>query len=160
MAVGTGSTMDAISGTNEGDGAPGTPSVGRPVTNRTKRGGNRSKITNGTRLLPTTHSQSVWGRLLSDTRDAMYAHLGGEDRCTPVQKITIRRIAALEAELIYLEDSIARTRHEGKTPDHNLLDLYARLGNAQRRHLEPLGWQSVPRDVTPALSEVLMEAKE
>jgi hypothetical protein len=36
-----------------------------------------------------------------------------------------------------------------------MLDLYARLGNAQRRFCEALGWQRVPRDLTPSLQSYL-----
>src|SRR5262245_64187504 len=139
--------MSDVSGQPEGAATPAK------VVRQKSRGS--ARVTNGTDLLPSVDGRSVWARLLRDTMAAMVRHLGGEDRVSEVQRMTIRRVAALEAELIYMEDSIATTRQNGGAPEPELLDLYARLGNAQRRHLEPLGWTSVPRDVTPSLSEIL-----
>jgi len=85
----------------------------------------------------------------------MIVHLGGEDHVTEPQRMACRRIAVLETEMIHLEDKIGTLRAKGREPDAALLDLYARLGNAQRRHLEVLGWQRVPRDVVPSLSTYL-----
>jgi len=76
-----------------------------PTTERHPK--TRSRVTNGKKLLPTGHSQSVWARLMSDTRDAMVAHLGGSDAVSETQALAVRRIAAFEAELIFLEDRFA-----------------------------------------------------
>jgi hypothetical protein len=65
-----------------------------------------------------------------------------------------RRVAALQAELIHLEDHFARTRTEGGIPDTADLDLYSRMSSAQRRMLEALGFDRVPRDVT-SLGDIL-----
>jgi hypothetical protein len=51
----------------------------------------------------------------------------------------------------YQETKIAIVRAAGGEPDDALLDLYSRVSNTQRRHLEALGWRRVPRDVTPDL---------
>src|SRR5262245_1070773 len=140
--------MSDVSGQPEGAATPAK------VVRQKSRGS--ARVTNGTDLLPSVDGRSVWARLLRDTIAAMVRHLGGDDQVSEVQRLSIRRVAALEAELIYIEDSIAKTRHEGNTPEAALLDLYARLGNAQRRHLEPLGWQSVPRDVT-SLEDIITQ---
>jgi len=136
-----GSTKMEISGSDERKAADRPKVVGRSPAQR-------SRIGNGKELLPSVDGRSVWARLLRDTMDAMARHLGGIDQVSEVQRLSIRRVAALEAELIHLEGKFARARQAGGEPDAADLDLYARLGNAQRRHLEPLGWQSVPRDVT------------
>jgi hypothetical protein len=47
-----------------------------------------------------TSSQSVWARLMRDTRDALTAHLGGSDYISETQSLAGRRTSALEAELI------------------------------------------------------------
>ena len=60
---------------------------------------------------------------MRDTMMALHAHLGGEDRVTEPQRLQCRRVAALEAELVYIEDKIAKVRAEGGTPDMRDLDL-------------------------------------
>ena len=117
----------------------------------------RSRITNGSALLPGVDGRSVWARLMRDTQSALLTHLGGADLVSETQRMTVRRIAALEAELVFLEDKIARCRAEGGEPEAAVLDLYGRLANGQRRHLEIIGWERVPRDVTPSLDQYLAQ---
>ena len=115
----------------------------------------RSRVTNGSKILPTVSGNSVWARLLRDTRDAMVAHLGGEAVVSETQRLAVRRVAAFEAELIFLENKFAGLRHAGKEPDREDLVLYNTLANGQRRFCEGLGWNRVPRDLTPELSTYL-----
>jgi hypothetical protein len=119
----------------------------------------RSRITNGKRLLPSVHRQSAWARIMRDTMDAMLSHLGGPDNVTEPQRMAIRRIALLETELVHFEDTIGRERCEGRAPLPEVLDLYARLSNAQRRFCEALGWQRVPRDATMDIRSYIEAAK-
>ena len=109
----------------------------------------RSRLTNSAGLLPTVDGRSVWARIMRDTLASMLAHLGGEDYASEPQRMLSRRVAALEAELIHLEDKFACARIEGGEPDPADLDLYSRMASAQRRHLEAIGLQRVPRDITP-----------
>ncbi len=109
----------------------------------------RSRITKGSKLLPSVHEQSVWARIMRDTLDAMVAHCGGEGRISEPERLQARRIAALEAELIHIEDRMARHRQAGEEPPPTIVDLYTRLANGQRRHCEALGWERTPRDITP-----------
>jgi len=132
-----------------------TSTDGLPMRPRRKR----SRISTGARLLPTVHPQSVWGRLMRDTLDSLVIYLGGEDQVSEPQRMACRRIALLETELIHLEDAIGTLRCQGREPTSEMLDLYARLGNAQRRFCEALGWQRVPKDVTPSLSSYLQANK-
>ena len=117
----------------------------------------RARLTNGVGLLPTVDGRSTWARIMRDTMNRMLNHLGGEDHATEVQRMLARRVAAFEAELIFLEDKFARTRTEGGAPDVADLDLYSRMASAQRRHLEAIGLQRVPRDITPTLDEYLRD---
>ena len=71
------------------------------------------------------------------------------------ERMTCRRAAALETELVHLEADFAKLRAEGKAPKPADVDLYARLANGQRRHLEALGMQRRPRDLAPSLDEYL-----
>jgi hypothetical protein len=121
---------------------------------RAHRSKGRSRLTNGVAILPTVDGRSIWARVLRDTFNAMLAHLGGEGLASEPQRMLSRRVAALEAELVFLEDKFARARTEGGEPDPADLDLYSRMASAQRRHLEAIGLACVPRDVT-SLGEIL-----
>jgi hypothetical protein len=87
---------------------------------------------------------------MRDTIDGLVVHLGGN--VSETQRMACRRIAVLETEMVFMEDQIGLMRQNGKEPDPALLDLYCRLGNAQRRFCEHLGWHSVPKEVVPSLA--------
>ena len=59
----------------------------------------------------------------------------------------------MEAELIHLQDKIARARSKGKAPSMADLDLYSRMSSAQRRMLETIGLDRIPRDITLTLEQ-------
>jgi len=92
---------------------------------------------------------------MRDTLDAVVAHCGGVDNVSELKRMQARRVAALEAELIHIEDRIATAHAAGDEPDVATLDLYGRLANGQRRHCEALGWERTPRDVTPSLASYI-----
>jgi len=115
----------------------------------------RSRIGNGSQLLPSVDGRSVWARIMRDTLDAVVAHCGGEGYTSELKRMQARRIAALEAELIHIEDRIARAHAAGEEPAIADLDLYGRLANGQRRHCEALGWDRTARNITPNLSDYL-----
>ena len=117
----------------------------------------RCRVTNGSSLLPTVDGRSIWARLMRDQLAALLAHLGGADYASETLRATCRRAAALEAELIHLEDGFARCRADGGEPDPAALDLYGRLADRQRRLHEVLGWQRTARDVTPTLEQYIAE---
>jgi hypothetical protein len=111
----------------------------------------RSRVTRGTKLLPTVRGDSHWGRIMKDVHDAALEHVGGASYASELQRLQCRRIAALEAELVHLENKIGEVRSAGQEPSDKTLDLYCRLGSAQRRHCEALGWARTARNVTPDL---------
>ncbi len=114
----------------------------------------RSRIGNGSALLPNVDGRSVWVRLMRDTLQSLQAHCGGE--LSETQRLAARRVSTLEAELVYLEDKFAQARAEGREPNAFDLDLYGRLADRQRRLAEAaLGWQRTARDATLSLSEYL-----
>jgi hypothetical protein len=53
---------------------------------------------------------------MRDIFDGMVYHLGGADYVSDPQRMTARRVAVMEAELIHLEDGFARVRAEGGEP--------------------------------------------
>lgn len=113
----------------------------------------RSRITNGSGLLPTVDQRSAWGRLFRDLVEGLADHVGGPDRMSEPERMTIRRCAALETELVHLESKFANLRAGGGEPSAADLDLYGRLANGQRRHLETLGITRRVRDVVPDLRD-------
>jgi hypothetical protein len=122
-------------------GAPGLVEVSRTT---------RSRITNGNQLLPSVDGRSIWARLFRDTYAALVAHCGGPDCVSETMRATARRAAAIEAELVHLEDSFALARQNDRAPPTNDLDLYGRLADRQRRLHEVLGWSRGSRDISPA----------
>jgi len=76
------------------------------------------------------------------------------------ERMTIRRAAALEVELVHLESTFAEARAAGRAPDAADLDLYSRVTNTQRRVLDALGMQARPQDVTPDLQSYLSQRGE
>jgi hypothetical protein len=107
----------------------------------------RSRIGNGSVLLPSVDGRSTWARLFRDTYSALAVHCGGLDRLSETKRLATRRVSTLEAELVHLEDKFATVRAAGGEPDPAMLDLYGRLADRQRRLAEPLGWERVAKPV-------------
>ncbi len=114
----------------------------------------RSRVLNTPGTLP-TDARGAWSRLFRDLCDVLAQHVGGADRMSEPERMTIRRAAALECELVHLEGKFAEARAEGHAPDAADVDLYSRITNTQRRVLDSLGMQSRPRDITPDLRDYL-----
>jgi hypothetical protein len=112
----------------------------------------RARLTNGTVFLPTVDGRSTWARLMRDTYEAVIQHCGGEGAISELERMAARRIGALEAELVHMEDKFAALRAVGNEPDAETLDLYSRISNTHRRHCESVGFHRRPRDITPSLS--------
>lgn len=128
--------------------APRSPSVKR------QKHPLRSRIANGSTLLPTVDGRSVWARLMRDTLQNLEVHCGGV--LSETRRLAARRVSVLEAELVFLEDEFAQARADGREPDPLKIDLYGRLADRQRRLAEAaLGWEPTARDVTPTLAEYL-----
>lgn len=117
----------------------------------------RSRIANGSMLLPKTDGRGVWARLMRETYQCLLVHCGGDGVVSETQRLIARRIGTLEAELVFMEDKFAATRAAGDEPNPASVDLYGRLADRQRRLADPLGWQRTPRDVTPSLADIAAE---
>ena len=127
---------------------PPTPkSQRRPRLEKRRQMHGRSSIFNGSKLLPNASGSSVWARIMRDCLGNLIAHLGGADTASETQKLGAWNASVLQAELVYLADSIAKIREDGGVPSAATIDLFGRLANQQRRLLEPLGWYRQPRDV-------------
>jgi hypothetical protein len=113
----------------------------------------RSRITNGSALLPDIDGRSAYARLMRDVYSALTVHCGGTDVMSETKRLAVRRISTIEVELVFLENKFADVRANGGEPDANQLDLYGRLADRQRRLSEPLGWERTARDLTPRFAD-------
>jgi hypothetical protein len=111
------------------------PQVGRP------KDAQRSRITNGSALLPGIDGRSAWVRRC---KDVIAAHLSDVPDASVAERSIIRRVSTLTVELERLEAKFA-TAGEARPDD---LDLYQRTAGGLRRLLEAIGLQRRPRDVT------------
>jgi hypothetical protein len=120
-----------------------------------KRSG-RSRITNGSKLLPGVDGRSPWVRRCKDIIGTHLSDLGGEDNTSAAERSIIRRAAVLTTELERLEVKFARAGEASAEE----LDIYARIAANLRRLLEAVGLKRRPRDVTPTLAEYLASLKQ
>jgi hypothetical protein len=102
----------------------------------------KSKITNGSTLLPGIDGRSPWVRRC---KDLIRAHLSDKPDATAAEQAIIRRAAVLIVELERLERQFA-TAGEA---DPETLDLYGRVAGNMRRLLESVGLDRRARNVTP-----------
>lgn len=114
----------------------------------------RSRVTNGSHVLPGVDGRSTWARRFRDLMELHIADLGGDDAVSEAERSIVRRASALEVELERLELLFA-TSGAAAAAD---LDLYQRASNTMRRHLETLGINRRPRDITPSLSDYVENA--
>ena len=97
------------------------PAVDRPKDRQ------RSRITNGSALLPGVDGRSPWVRRCKDVIAAHLSDLGGEDNTSAAERSIIRRASVLTVELERLEARFALA--EQASPED--LDLYQRTaGNS------------------------------
>lgn len=111
----------------------------------------RSRVTNGSAVLPGVDGRSVWMRRLRDLIDLHVADLGGGDSVSAAERSIVRRAATLTVELERMEGTFALAGEAA--PD--ALDLYQRTAGNLRRLLESVGLQRRARDITPDLSQYL-----
>jgi hypothetical protein len=109
----------------------------------------RSRVANGSALLPGVDGRSTWVRRCKELIADHLADLGGEDNTSAAERSIIRRAAVLTTELERLEVRFALAG-EASADD---LDLYQRTAGNLRRLLEAVGLQRRPRDVTHGQAE-------
>jgi hypothetical protein len=112
-----------------------SPSDG-PASDRSKSR-QRSRVTNGTALLPGVDGRSAWMRRCKDIIAAHVNDLGGEDNISAAERSLIRRAAVITTELEMMEARFAAAGHA----DPGELDLYQRTAGNLRRLLEAVGLQ-------------------
>jgi hypothetical protein len=117
--------------------SPDHPLVDRPK-NRQK-----SRITNGSALLPGVDGRNVWVRRCKDVIADHLSDLGGMDNTSAAERSIIRRASTLTVELERLEAKFALAG-EANAED---LDIYARVASNLRRLLEAVGLQRRSKEV-------------
>lgn len=108
----------------------------------------RSRVANGSKLLPLTDGRSASARRFKDLIDDISADLGGRDMLSEGQRQLVRRVAMLSAESERQEAQWARGETEFD------IGSYATLVNALRRTLESIGLERRARDVGPTIETV------
>jgi hypothetical protein len=139
------------------DSSPDRPVVvGRSSPDRPEvvpRSRQKSRITNGSALLPDIDGRSPWIRRCKDIIAAHISDLGGEDNTSEAERSIIRRAAVLSVELERLELTFA----QAGAADRASLDLYSRVASNLRRLLEAVGLERRSRDLTPTLADIQAE---
>lgn len=110
----------------------------------------RSRVSNGSALLPGVDGRSAWVRRARDLIEDHEQDLGGADHLSTAERSLVRRCAVLTVELERLEQGFAQA-----PPSAEALDLYQRTAGNLRRLLESLGLQRRTRDVVPDLKDYL-----
>ena len=113
----------------------------------------RSRVTNGSVLLPGIDGRSVWVRRCKDIITSHLSDRGGEENTSEAERSIIRRASVITVELERLE---ARFAAAGEASAEEL-DLYQRTAGNLRRLLEAVGLQRRAKQVTPTLGEYLSQ---
>jgi hypothetical protein len=130
--------------------APANSSADRASVVR-RKDRQKSRITNGSALLPGVDGRSPWVRRCKDIIAAHLSDLGGEDNTSAAERSLVRRASVLTTELERLEVKFALAGEA----DVDDLDLYQRTAGNLRRLLEAVGLQRRTRDVLPTLAQYL-----
>jgi hypothetical protein len=112
----------------------------------------RSRITNGSQVLPGVDGRSERSRRLRDLIETHVSDMGGEAAISEAQRSLARRCSTIEIQLEQLE---ARFATDGEASARDL-DLYGRLSGHLRRMLESLGIERRARPVAASLRERIM----
>jgi hypothetical protein len=110
----------------------------------------RSRITNGTALLPDVDGRGVVARRLKDITSAILADQGGAEQCSEGRLQLVRRFAAAAVIAEQMESRLAN----GEQID---IEEYALLCSTLTRLAQRIGIDRRAKDVTPSLSEYLAE---
>lgn len=109
----------------------------------------RSRVTNGSAVLPDVDGRSTWVRRLRDLISAHVDDLGGDSAISEAERSIVRRAATLTVELERLEGRFAAAGQATIAE----LDAYQRAAGNLRRLLESVGLERRARNITPPLSE-------
>ena len=127
--------------------SPGRPAGTQPKDSR------KSRVTNGSVLLPGVDGRSLWVRRC---KDILASHLSDKPDATAAEQAIIRRAAVLIVELERMEKQFALNGEA----DPLTLDLYGRVAGNMRRLLESVGLERRARDCGLTLGDLLREDQD
>jgi hypothetical protein len=114
----------------------------------------RSRVSNGSAILPGVDGRSGWVRRLRDLIRLHLSDLGGDAEVSEAERSIVRRAATLTVELERLELTFALAGEA----DAQQIDLYQRTANSLRRLLESVGLERRAKLVaTPTLEQIAAE---
>jgi hypothetical protein len=120
-----------------------------PVARRPR--GIRSRITNGSAVLPGVDGRSLIARRYKDICAAILTDQGGDDMCSESRRQLIRRFAAAAVLAEQMEARLAN----GEEID---ISEHALLTSTMVRVAQRIGVDRIPRDVSsPSLADILRE---
>jgi hypothetical protein len=105
----------------------------------------RSRVTNGSAVLPGVDGRSLWMRRLRDLIELHLSDLGGADHVSEAERSIVRRACTLTVELERLEQGFALAGEA----EPETLDLYQRTAGNLRRLLEAVGLERRQRELNP-----------
>jgi hypothetical protein len=111
----------------------------------------RSRMSNGSAVLPGVDGRSTWARRLRDLISLHLSDLGGDGAVSEAEKSIVRRVATLTVELERMESVFALAGEA--LPEQ--IGLYQRTANSLRRLLESVGLERRAKNVTPTLAQYL-----
>jgi hypothetical protein len=117
-------------------GEQNTTSANNSAAAEGSKGRQRSRVTNGSALLPGVDGRSAWVRRCKDIIEAHLSDLGGEHNTSVAERSLVRRAAVITTELEMMEARFAAAGHADRE-----LDLYQRTVGNLRRVLEAIGLQ-------------------
>jgi hypothetical protein len=100
----------------------------------------RSRVSNGTDVLPDVDGRSMIARRYRDIMSSVLVDQGGSDRCSEARKQLIRRFAAAAVLAEQLESRLA---------NGDDIDNYATLSSTLIRLAQRIGVDRVQRDISP-----------
>jgi hypothetical protein len=121
-----------------------------PVPAERRSSKQRSRMTNGTALLPHADGRSAIARRFKDITSAILAEQGGAEQCSESRLQLIRRFAAAAVLAEQMESRLAN----GEQID---IQKHALLCSTLTRLAQRIGIERRAKDVTPSLSEYLAE---
>jgi hypothetical protein len=111
----------------------------------------RSRISNGSDLLPNIDGRSTYARRMRDLIAMHISDLGGVENISADERSLAQRCACITTELEFLESRFATAG--GATPED--LQLYCGAASVLNRLLTSLGLRRRPRDVSLDLGQYL-----
>jgi hypothetical protein len=131
------------------------PSAAKPRRSRRNasakpKASGRSRLTNNPFGIRNVNSGSTWLRRARDVVGILVSDRGGPDMVSGGTELVIRRIATLTVTLERIEEKWIGQWDRGEVVEAAEIDLYQRTSGTLARHLERIGMERVPRDVTPS----------